>query len=304
MDDGRSFVLVGNIPGRFRSYDLRAFFSHLVEKRGFHCFHFRHRPEHIATRSEDNVSEPAAGEGIGEPTTVTEEAAENVVENTADSAVQVGLTSSTERRAGTTCCVVAVKSTLEEEFMQLYNTKNWTDCDGETLPSRVRLLKLNTGRSGSVTGPSLTKTHRQLELEDLRSLPELHPPGLMPQGNVGTPLATFMSLIRSCKLPSHVIKKLRLEFPKSRSKRRYGAVPLDYGPEREGEVLSRHEEQWTLHTTHDKKPAGATASSSKRWKQPKKRRYVDDDDGQISTNLADAADIDVGAHGLGRCIVT
>ena len=51
----------------------------------------------------------------------------------------------------------------------------------------------------------------------------------MPQGNVGTPLSAFMELIRQCKLPAHVIKKLRLEFPKSRTCRRYGAVQMDYG---------------------------------------------------------------------------
>ena len=61
------------------------------------------------------------------------------------------------------------------------------------------------------------------------SLPELNPPSAMPQGNVGTPLSVFMDLIRSCKLPAYVIKKLGLEFPKSRSKKRYGAVGLDYG---------------------------------------------------------------------------
>ena len=53
-----------------------------------------------------------------------------------------------------------------------------------------------------------------------------------------------MELIRTCKLPSHVIGKLQLEFPKSRSRKRYGAVGLDYGTdvipgecygEREGE---------------------------------------------------------------------
>ena len=65
--------------------------------------------------------------------------------------------------------------------------------------------------------------------EDLKVLPELNPPKEMPKGNVGTPLSVFMSLIRSCKLPTHVIKKLRLEFPKSRSAHRYGAVRLDYG---------------------------------------------------------------------------
>lgn len=56
----------------------------------------------------------------------------------------------------------------------------------------------------------------------------------MPQGNVGTPLSTFMMLIRTCKLPGHVIKKLQLEFPKSRSSKRYGAVRFDYG----GDVAS------------------------------------------------------------------
>lgn len=40
-----------------------------------------------------------------------------------------------------------------------------------------------------------------------------------------------MELIRTCKLPSHVIGKLQLEFPKSRSRKRYGAVGLDYGTE-------------------------------------------------------------------------
>ena len=65
--------------------------------------------------------------------------------------------------------------------------------------------------------------------DELKALPELNPPNVMPRGNVGTPLATFMQLIRSCKLPSQVIRKLQLEFPKSRTKKRYGAVALDYG---------------------------------------------------------------------------
>ena len=75
----------------------------------------------------------------------------------------------------------------------------------------------------------------ELTISDLRALPEFNPPHVMPQGNVGTCLAVFMGLIRACRLPSFVIRKLRLEFPKSRSKRRYGAVPpLDFLP-REGD---------------------------------------------------------------------
>ena len=64
---------------------------------------------------------------------------------------------------------------------------------------------------------------------DIINLPELNPPSVMPQGNVGTPLATFLELIQSCKLPSQVIKKLKLEFPRKGAKRRYGAVPMEYG---------------------------------------------------------------------------
>lgn len=47
----------------------------------------------------------------------------------------------------------------------------------------------------------------------------------MPQGNVGTPLSHFMKMISTCSLPAFVIRKLRLKFPKSKAKRRYGAVP-------------------------------------------------------------------------------
>ena len=37
-----------------------------------------------------------------------------------------------------------------------------------------------------------------------------------------------MELIRTCKLPAYIIKKLQLEFPRSRSSKRYGAVSFDY----------------------------------------------------------------------------
>ena len=77
---------------------------------------------------------------------------------------------------------------------------------------------------------------------DLSAIPELNPPSVMPYGNVGTPTSVFMELICQCKLPGRVIKRLNLEFPKTRSKRRYGAVGLDYsgevmrgGSEEEGE---------------------------------------------------------------------
>ena len=51
----------------------------------------------------------------------------------------------------------------------------------------------------------------------------------MPNGNIGTSLTTFLSLIRTCRLPPHVIRKLGLSFPNSRSKHCYGNVRFDYG---------------------------------------------------------------------------
>ena len=50
----------------------------------------------------------------------------------------------------------------------------------------------------------------------------------MPNGNVGTPLSKFKELIRTCKLPPHVIKKLDLNFSLCKSKKKYSNVPLDY----------------------------------------------------------------------------
>ncbi|NXA41431.1 GPTC3 protein, partial [Eudromia elegans] len=63
---------------------------------------------------------------------------------------------------------------------------------------------------------------------DLKRLPELNPPAFMPHGNVGTPLKVFLELIRACRLPPRIIKKLQLDFPKTGSSRRYGNVPFEY----------------------------------------------------------------------------
>lgn len=64
--------------------------------------------------------------------------------------------------------------------------------------------------------------------EDLKRLPEFNPPSFMPYGNVGTPLKVFLELIRACRLPPWIIKKLQLNFPKTGSSHRYGNVPFEY----------------------------------------------------------------------------
>lgn len=77
------------------------------------------------------------------------------------------------------------------------------------------------------------KLHNESQSEtfthtDLKCLPELNPPVFMPHGNVGTPLRVFLELIKACRLPPPIIKKLQLRFPKTGSSRRYGNVPFKY----------------------------------------------------------------------------
>ena len=72
---------------------------------------------------------------------------------------------------------------------------------------------------------------QEFKEEDLIKLPELRPPTVMPNGNVGTPTMHFMKLIQECRLPPSIIKKLELDFPKSKNKGKYGSVAFDYQTE-------------------------------------------------------------------------
>jgi hypothetical protein len=50
------YFFVCNIPEGFKSVDLRAHFSDLIEEEAFLCFHFRHRNE---------LSEDSSGMALG-----------------------------------------------------------------------------------------------------------------------------------------------------------------------------------------------------------------------------------------------
>ena len=268
------FVLVSNVPGELRSADLRAFFSHLVERRAFSCFHFRHRPEHCAPSSVGPTSTTAAhdtSETSGTPGGHTEG---RDVSGSSERDASSGPGESEReapRAVSTCCCVVAVRRGQEAELERRYAGRHWAKPGGALLRRTVKLTRLpvnfddceptttgtlfhqeiltafvyiisHTATAGDVIITSCT-SQRRIPWSDLCTLPELNPPSVMPNGNVGTPTAVFLDLIRQCKLPGRVIRKLCLEFPKYRSKRRYGAVSLDYGSgemageegEREGE---------------------------------------------------------------------
>ena len=44
-NESENYYIIGNIPSQFHSAHLRAYFSQFTEKKGFKCFHYRHRPQ-------------------------------------------------------------------------------------------------------------------------------------------------------------------------------------------------------------------------------------------------------------------
>ena len=136
-----SFLLIGNIPAKFRSADLRAVFSHYVEKGCFLCFHYRHRPEQIHSSSDPSTSR------LARETTPTTKAASPVLCDT-DSTHSAQSGSQEASVAKTKCCVVAMETSTREQgsgvkaFVRAYADKNWSTADGGLLRQRVRISEL------------------------------------------------------------------------------------------------------------------------------------------------------------------
>ncbi|NWR81589.1 GPTC3 protein, partial [Centropus unirufus] len=132
----------------------------------------------------------------------------------------------------TRCCPVAVRPGRARRLVRMYSGKRWAGPGGASLPGRCVIRRV---RLGDATGMEMfpssgdsTAAGESVAEEDLKRLPEFNPPSFMPHGNVGTPLRVFLELIRACRLPPRVIKKLQLDFPKTGSSRRYGNVPFEY----------------------------------------------------------------------------
>ncbi|XP_048582833.1 uncharacterized protein LOC5512880 [Nematostella vectensis] len=207
-------AIIGNIPSKLHSADLRVFFSQFIEGKGFDCFHFRHRPE-----GRGRIDGEVHDEG--------------------------------KSRQKTTCCIVRLTEEKIDELIRMYHGQNWTDKTGQiysqrAVISRIRVTRLegqNEGQSYKTKAEKKQNTRTSTEFleSDLKKLPELNPPAVMPNGNVGTPISTFIELIRLCKFPPLLIKKLGLTFPRSKTKK-YGNVPFDYGDSGELEAEDDEEE--------------------------------------------------------------
>lgn len=105
-----SYVLVGNVPFKFHSVDLRSFFSQFIETEAFECFHFRHRPEVLVRKSVQQVD-------------ISEKANDFI-------------------KGKTTCCVVMVKKEYVKEIFETYNGINWTDKDGKLCAQKAVLSRI------------------------------------------------------------------------------------------------------------------------------------------------------------------
>ncbi|NXX81427.1 GPTC3 protein, partial [Urocolius indicus] len=201
-DGGAQYWLVSGIPAALRSAQLRAYFSQFLEADGFLCFHYRHRPERP----------PPGG----------------------------------PERPRSCCCPVSLRPGRARRLLRMYSGKRWVGPAGAWLPGRCRIRRVRLSpAAGTEAAPSSGDSMAVAECvteEALKRLPEFNPPSFMPQGNVGTPLAVFLGLIRACRLPPRVIKKLQLDFPKTGSCRRYGNVPFQY---QDTETVTEEERVYT-----------------------------------------------------------
>ena len=201
------YACVCNIPPDFHSKDLRHFFSSFVETGQFTCFHFRHRPEKeliVLTQSSSPTSN-----------SLSEKVPYKYLFEKA------------------LCCLVTFPSEqVKTDAIKKYHLKHWERAE-QTLPERCIMVAIQISEQkcemSSLTISSNKRLQIKMSLSQLGAFVEFKPPGLMPGGNVGTKTKHFLNLINTCQLPSNLIGKLNLSFPKSRSRNRYGNVPFDYG---------------------------------------------------------------------------
>ncbi|XP_072033929.1 G patch domain-containing protein 3-like [Amphiura filiformis] len=236
------YAAVTNIPSEFHSSDLRNYFSQFIEGKGFVCFHFRHRPEFrrngdtsIEAKNTDKLKLTTGTGTASHIASTTSDLGTRRVHSKKNEADQTHQTS----KGQTTCCVVRLTNHNFIKFMKMYHKKLWIDKTGEIMSARCMIVKIRVRSDNEVNPPVQYQTRaeqrtipsdRQVFTQtDLLQLAELHPPDIMPNGNVGTPTSVFLQFIRECRLPPKMIQKLGLSFPKNRSNKRYGNVPFDYG---------------------------------------------------------------------------
>jgi len=163
------------------------------------------------------------------------------------------------------CCLVSLPDEITRtQMIKKYSFQNWVDGKDKILTSRCIITSVKVIQSNvDLPVPSLSILPKRMEIEisskKHESLFELKPPVLMPKGNVGTPTKHFLALINSCQLPSKLIGKLGLHFPKTKT-RKYGSVPFNYGTK----IGKEHKEtkEWVEKKPFIEQSSSATTENS------------------------------------------
>lgn len=124
------YFAISNIPESFRSADLRNYFSQFIEGKGFHCFHYRHRPEVIREHNRPEI----ANEEKGSPSPTD-------TENDQETTIGPAKKYTTKSR----CCVVAIHAKEADRFVRMYAGNHWISSKGNMLARRcvVKRVKVS-----------------------------------------------------------------------------------------------------------------------------------------------------------------
>ncbi|KAL6046376.1 G patch domain-containing protein 3 [Balamuthia mandrillaris] len=259
-----AYCLVQNIPRELRSLDLRCFFSDFVERNKFLAFHYLHRPEVFLPSS-------ACGSSSSSSPYFSSDSSSSCSSSPSCETEREGA----RKKSRTCCCIVQLHSQHDLLlFTQRYNGRQWTDRHHHLLPFRclIRPIKKTAAQNkneekgaaqeeafeGETGGRYLTGRQRMAERSVSRvdeshpweDLLELRPPPLLPQGNVGTPLAFFKEKIRRCEMPSSLLRKMGLASLRKRKYRRYGEVFYTYEEDEGSHEQEREERESTQQTEH------------------------------------------------------
>eukprot|EP00035_Acanthoeca_spectabilis_P015303 m.304766 g.304766 ORF g.304766 m.304766 type:complete len:517 (+) comp16339_c0_seq20:7851-9401(+) len=149
------------------------------------------------------------------------------------------------------CAIAEVYKDETDRLIMEYNKVRWFNKIGRESKQTILITRAPSGAH-----------------ETLRHYPELQPPAVLPHGNVGTPDADLFEAIRTCRLPTSLIRSLGLNrpFASSRAVPHYHHVPFNYDGIQRSSALpptSTHELRQLKHDLRAR-AANAEAKESKR----------------------------------------
>ena len=213
------YLIVRNIPPAWRSYQLRNFFYHSVEKKHFETFHYKHRKRAKKILYFFYIFRELFLQLIYGP-----RRKELLKSDTGESAEEC-------------CCLIKVDKSSISDFVAFYSNRNWVCPVGKTLRQKCiiyrvkiteNILKNNLNSAKERRAECRNRTNVEFSKSDIVDLPELNPPRrVFPRGNVGTADDEFRHLISKCRIPTSVLKSLKLNVSK-KSTRRYQKLPHKY----------------------------------------------------------------------------